>query len=127
MTDLTDPAKRREAELQAQWDLEAEVFKIQNAAMKNRLLCPCGPEMCSTCGESTCINHWKAQNRLWGVSDEEAMKETSAVFSAATARKNGQKDSSEQNAGSTNYQESKMSDPRGGLASGKQNLFNREN
>ena len=121
-----DPGKRRDAELQAQWEKENEVFRIQNAAMKNRLLCSAGPDLCPTCGETTCINHWRAQNKLWGVTDEEAMKETSAVLSATSAGNGGQGEFLEPNAKNRNCQESKTLNHHGAHASGSKNLFNLE-
>lgn len=121
-----DPGKRREAELQEQWDKENEVFQIQNAAMRNRLLCDARPDLCSACGETTCIKHWKAQNKLWGISEQEAMKQTSAVFPAGSAKKGGSGESSEPNAPNQNFPESKKSNRHGDLASGNRNLFNME-
>lgn len=67
---LDDFEARQRAELQARWNQEANVFNIQNQAMKTVLReCPNPmrkPEDCATCGNEACINAWKEQNKLWG-------------------------------------------------------------
>jgi hypothetical protein len=63
---LDDYETRQRVELQAKWDSEGEVFRIQNQAMKTVLReCPDPlrkPENCENCGNENCIKAWKEQN-----------------------------------------------------------------
>ncbi len=66
---LDDYSARQRAELQARWESEGEVFRIQNRAMQTALReCPNPmrkPEDCAACGNEACIKAWKEQNKLW--------------------------------------------------------------
>jgi hypothetical protein len=79
---LDDYETRQRVELQAKWDSEGEVFRIQNQAMKTVLReCPDPlrkPENCENCGNENCIKAWKEQNKLWDQPEDQKLPASAA-------------------------------------------------
>lgn len=65
--------KRHDAELREQWEKEAQIFRIQNEAIRTVLEeCPFEirtAQDCQFCGNEACIKIWREQNKLWGITE----------------------------------------------------------
>lgn len=71
---LDDYSVRKQADLQARWDEENEVFRIQNQALKATRDCPLKLRTrtdCQNCGNEECVKAWKEQKKLWPEEYEE--------------------------------------------------------
>jgi hypothetical protein len=111
-----DYATRHQAELQAKWDKEAEIFRIQNLAMKTVLNeCPLPvrtPENCRTCGNEACIKAYQEQQILWGEDNEFPVSHASGTNTGLKP------ENSKLPAPSQPFQGSKQCPPPGPFASG---------
>ena len=63
-----------------------KVFEVCNASLRAALKqqCPISAptlETCLTCGDTECFDAFKEQNRLWGITDEQSVRELRAIQS----------------------------------------------
>ena len=121
---LDDYSARQQADLQAKWNEEAKVFQIQNQALKAAISCPFElrtPEICRECGNETCVNAWKEQQRLWQEDPEEPVYRASITSTRQAAASSPAQSES---------MASQTSRPRGQPASGSETdlfaLINRQ-
>lgn len=77
-----DPFVEHQKELKRQWQEQERIFAVCNASLRASLRehCPLKTsaqslETCLTCGDSECFDAFKAQNKLWGISDEQSLRE----------------------------------------------------
>lgn len=111
-----DYAARHQAELQAQWDQESQIFKTQNLALKTVLAeCPLPlrtPEDCRVCGNEVCVKAYQEQQKLWGEDNE------SPAFRAGGTSTDSRVESSKSSARFQPCQSSKQCPPPGQFVSG---------
>lgn len=85
---LDDYSVRKQADLQARWDEENEVFRIQNQALKATRDCPLKLRTrtdCQNCGNEECVKAWKEQKKLWPEEYEEPVYHASTTSTPQAA------------------------------------------
>ena len=62
------------------------VFEVCNASLRAALMqqCPISAptlETCLNCGDTQCFDSWREQNKLWGLTEEQSIRELRAIQS----------------------------------------------
>lgn len=114
-----DYAVRHKAELQARWSKEAEIFRIQNMALKAVLMeCPLPlrtPLDCVNCGNEACVKAYQEQQTLWG---EDTEYTEYPAFRVNGTNTNSKPENLKSSAQSQLFQSSKQCPPPGQFVSG---------
>ena len=78
----TDSQKRRQAELQSQYELQEQQFEAINAVMRARIKADCSSNDCEGCGNLECVTAHKEYLKLWPENAAELIEQDKEPVSA---------------------------------------------